>query len=164
MTPWFILIRAMKAETNTLPREEFTFITIDVDGKWFNKEKQIINEDVLAFFKKNLHRDNKGIYIYNTFKGFSEKGYVIVNGPVCRVTDYTGSEFILETSETIARNQVQMILFDNRLFIEIPRLKAMAIFERNLFFKITEKLVETDEGFFIEDSRIIIKENLFDKN
>ena len=38
-------------------------------------------------FQCNLHKDEKGIYIFNRFGKFSEKGYIKINGPVMPVID-----------------------------------------------------------------------------
>ena len=115
------------------PRIEFTDIQVRENGKWYTKNIPIQNKKILEYFKKNLHRDEKGIYIFNTFGQFSEKGYIKANGPILKVTDIKKDAFTLETGEEIKKIEAKILLGHKMTpFLEVPRLKTWAVFSREL--------------------------------
>ena len=124
----------MKNEEGELsPRVEFTDIQVRENGKWYTKNIPIKNQKILHYFKGNIHRDEKGIYIFNTFGRFSEKGYIKVNGPVFKVVDIKENTFLLETGEEVDKEEAKILLTqDMTPLLKVPRLRAWAIFSREL--------------------------------
>ena len=63
--------------SDTGPRISRPGITIDEHDRWWNSTAQIINADVLAYFKRNLHRTDDGAYyILNRFGELREHGFL----------------------------------------------------------------------------------------
>ena len=91
----------MQSASPLPPREEYTDINIRENGEWYTGNRKIINTNVLDYFQSNLHRDEKGIYIFNRFGEFSEKGYVKIKGPVMPVIDLDQDRFLLKGDKKI---------------------------------------------------------------
>ena len=140
----------------TLPiREEFTRIRVDPSGKWYTGNLRIKNEKVLGFFKKNLHRDEKGIYIYNTFGEFSEKGYIKVGGPLLKVVELDQNQFTLENGEIILSTNSEIISDEGLTpYLRIPSLGAWASLSSYAAVKFGEFTHESGEGFFFQRIKI----------
>jgi len=109
-------------------REEFTNILVNREGRWFTGPKEIINEKVISHFKQNLFRDAKGIYIYQTFKQFSEKGYITVGGPLLEVFRTDAEKITLDSLDIIPLASAQVILNqeDEALYVRYDRLGCYA--------------------------------------
>ncbi len=143
------------------PREEFTDIRVDRDGQWYTRDRLIINKRILAFFKTNLHRDEKGIYIYSNFRQFSEKGYIKVGGPILWVTDIMQGNFVLETNAYVPIERCQIILDDQeRPLIFLPALEAWAGLTKNALMQFGEDMKEKDGKFFWQDAELIKAEDI----
>ena len=127
----------------------FTDIQVKEDGRWYSKNILIQNLRILSYFKKNLHRDQKGIFIFNTFKELSEKGYMVIRGPVLKVTDIEKNLFLLETGETIHKNKAKLVLSQKMtLLLKIPRLRAWAFFSKELSDSLAEMIEISGEKYF----------------
>ena len=137
------------------PREEFTHINVRSNGQWYNDDKLIINENVLTYFKSNLKRDDKGIYVHNTFGEFSEKGYIQVKGPIVNVIEITNQSFILENGQALSRKEVILVL-DNRSvpFIYLVDFKAWAGFTKSAMVAFSEDIEERNGELFLQDKVI----------
>jgi hypothetical protein len=88
-------------EVHESAREEFTNIRVNREGRWFTGPKEIINFKVISHFKQNLFRDAKGIYIYQTFRQFAEKGYITVEGPLLSVFRIDGDRLIFDSLDAV---------------------------------------------------------------
>lgn len=137
------------------PREEFTDIRVENDGSWYAKGgKKIVNRDILKYFKQGLHRDKKGIYIYNEFGPFREKGYIKVFGPVVQVADFDSKNIYLDNDDTITLEPSLKIVMDSkdRPFVYYEPLQTWAGFLRGAFFRfmdvIGHSVEETGERRF----------------
>lgn len=127
----------MTPEASRIPehnhaREEFTNIRVARDkqgnSRWFTGEKEIINHKVISHFKQHLFRDAKGIYIYQTFRQFAEKGYIKVEGPLLSVFRVDSDVITLDSLDTIPVNEVHVIqnADDEALYVFYPRLQCYA--------------------------------------
>ena len=138
-------------------RIEATGIQVREDGRWYRKDIPIQNRKVLSYFKNNLHRDPKGIFIFNTFKEFAEKGYINIHGPVLKVTDIKTNLFLLETGEAIHRNKARLMMNQKMtLFLKIPRLGAWAVFSRELSDRLAEMIEMVGEKYIWDGKEIKI--------
>lgn len=91
-------------------REEFTNIRVTREGRWFTGDKEIINYKVISHFKQNLFRDAKGIYIYQTFRQFAEKGYITVDGPLLSVFRIDGATLIFDSLDAVPLENLTVVL------------------------------------------------------
>lgn len=109
-------------------REEFTNIRVTRDSRWFTGPKEIINYKVISHFKQHLFRDAKGIYIYQTFRQFAEKGYISVEGPLLAVFRVESDRLILDSLDEIPLSETELLLNseDQALYIKYPRLGCYA--------------------------------------
>lgn len=109
-------------------REEFTNIRVTREGRWFTGPKEIINYKVISHFKQHLFRDEKGIYIYQTFRQFAEKGYITVEGPLLSVFRADHEKLTLDSLDSIALSEAQVIQDsdDEALYVYYPRLGCYA--------------------------------------
>ena len=141
------------------PREEYTNILIDRSGHWYTGDKQIINDHVLHYFRENLQHDEKGVFIWNVFGKFKEKGYIKVHGPVFSVIAINEDGFHINNGHQYSFDQVRLVV-DEKLnpFLALNKLGVWAIFpskvanefgvlleEKNGDFYFKGKIVETQE-------------------
>ncbi len=144
-----------------LPREEFTDIRIEPDGNWYAKNIRIKNKKILHYFKCNLHRDKKGIYIFNQFGQFSEKAYIKINGPLLFVTDISSGRFILENGNFVQKSKASIVLSKEMLlYLNLTELNAYAVFDLRTSEKFSDMLKESKENFFWGDKKIPILDNI----
>ncbi|MDF3818906.1 hypothetical protein P3G55_03285 [Leptospira sp. 96542] len=71
------------------PRKFDSEIHITPDDKWMFRGMEIDKEEILKYFRANLHGDSKGVYIENTFGELSENGYLRIDGFPCHVLHVT---------------------------------------------------------------------------
>lgn len=109
-------------------REEFTNIRVTREGRWFTGNKEIVNWKVIAHFKQHLFRDEKGIYIYQTFKQFSEKGYITVEGPLLSVFRADHEKLTFDSLDTLPASEARVVQNsdDDALYVFYPRLGCYA--------------------------------------
>lgn len=125
------------------PREEFTDIKVDARGRWFTGRKPIINKGVIAYFQQNLHRDDKGIYVFNRFGPFSEKGYIKVEGPVKMVYRVNDDHFLLLSGEVINFSDAGLVMnSEHRPLLRLSELQAWAGFDWNTTTQFIDDLSE----------------------
>ncbi len=125
-------------------REEVTQIRIDKTGVWYTGDLKITNQKILLFFRKNLHRDKKGIYIFNTFGKFSEKGYIKIEGPLLKIIDISKQYLLLNNGEKIVSESAEIILNQELTpYLKLPKLKAWAILSSNSAVQFGEIIKES---------------------
>lgn len=109
-------------------REEFTNIRVTREGKWFTGVKEIVNWKVISHFKQHLFRDEKGIYIYQTFRQFSEKGYIQISGPLLTVFRVDAENITFDSLDTLPIAEVRVVqnTEDDALYVFYPRLGCYA--------------------------------------
>jgi len=109
-------------------REEFTNIRVTRDGRWFTGAKEIVNYKIISHFKQHLFRDEKGIYIYQTFRQFSEKGYITVEGPLLSVFRADENALTFDSLDTLPVSEAQVVQNsdDEALYVYYPRLACYA--------------------------------------
>ena len=115
-------------------REEFTNIRVtgargSSAGRWFTGSKEIINYKVISHFKQHLFRDEKGIYIYQTFRQFSEKGYITVEGPLLAVFRIDREKITFDSLDEIATATAEVVINtgDEAAYVYYPRLGCYAV-------------------------------------
>lgn len=117
-----------RGEAHSTAREEFTNIRISREANWFTGAKEIINYKVISYFKQNLFRDSKGIYIYQTFGKFSEKGYITVAGPLLSVFRVDREKLVFDSLDEITAADADLFVNadDEALYVFYPRLGCYA--------------------------------------
>ena len=131
------------------PREEFTQIRIDITGTWYTGGLKIINPKILLFFKTHLYRDKKGIYIYNTFGEFSEKGYIKIEGPLLQIIDIVEDSLVLENKETIFNQDAEIMLDEHLIpYAKLPRLQVWSVFSSKSAVKFGTMIEELNGQYF----------------
>ncbi|EOQ87369.1 hypothetical protein LEP1GSC202_3636 [Leptospira yanagawae serovar Saopaulo str. Sao Paulo = ATCC 700523] len=68
-----------------MPRKFDSEIYIASNDEWIFRGNPIDKEEILTYFRNNLHGNEKGVYIENTFGELSEHGYVKIDGFPCHV-------------------------------------------------------------------------------
>ena len=129
-------------------REEFTNIRVTRDSRWFTGPKEIINFKVISHFKQNLFRDEKGIYIYQEFRQFAEKGYITVEGPLLAVFRVDDEKLTFDSLDEIPLNSVDVILNtdDETLYVYYPRLGCYATIPAGVVPYFSQHLHESADG------------------
>ncbi|GAB4436263.1 MAG: hypothetical protein OHK0011_19390 [Turneriella sp.] len=109
-------------------REEFTNIRVTRDGRWFTGTREIVNYKIISHFKQHLFREEKGIYIYQTFRQFAEKGYITVEGPLLSVFRADREKLTLDSLDTLPVAEAEVIQNrdDEALYVYYPRLSCYA--------------------------------------
>lgn len=130
-------------------REEFTNIRVTRQSHWFTGPKEIINHKVISHFKQNLFRDAKGIYIYQTFREFAEKGYITVEGPLLAVFRVDEEKIIFDSLDELPLNDTEVIQNseDEALYVFYPRLACYAGVPAGVVPYFSAHLQETADGF-----------------
>ncbi len=129
-------------------REEFTNIRVTRDSRWFTGAKEIVNFKVISHFKQNLFRDSKGIYIYQTFRAFAEKGYIAVEGPLLAVFRVDEQKITFDSLDEVPLTAVDVVLntADETLYVYYPRLACYAAIPAGVVPYFSEYLHETADG------------------
>jgi len=109
-------------------REEFTNIRVTRESRWFTGAKEIINYKVISHFKQHLFRDEKGIYIYQTFREFAEKGYINVEGPLLSVFRADAEKITFDSLDELPVEDAHVVQNDDddALYVVYPRLGCYA--------------------------------------
>ncbi len=130
-------------------REEFTNIRVTREGRWFTGPKEIINFKVISHFKQSLFRDAKGIYIYQTFRQFAEKGYITVEGPLLSIFRIDGSQLILDSLDELPVVEAEIVLNsdDEAPYVWYPRLGCYANVPAGVAPYFSELLEENEDSF-----------------
>lgn len=68
-----------------MPRKFDSEIYISQADEWIFRGNPIDKEEILTYFRNNLHGNEKGVYIENTFGELSEHGYLKIDGCPCHV-------------------------------------------------------------------------------
>ena len=128
------------------PRFIISDIVVHRDGEWYSGTSKIENKSILLFFKKNLHADVNGLFIYNQFGTKSEKAYIKVNGPVLKVLNIDEDHFILDNEEILDITGKEIAMdSDDRLYIVLDKLKAWAVLTRqamdDMRSRLTKKMI-----------------------
>ena len=131
------------------PRNIISDISIHPDGEWYSGKSKIENKSILLFFKKNLHADVNGIFIYNEFGTKSEKAYIKVNGPILKVSRISDNHFEIDNGEIldIAGKEIAMDS-QERLYIVLDSIKAWAVLTRQAMDDIRSRLTKKDDVYF----------------
>ncbi len=118
----------MEIADHSHAREENTNIHITREGHWFTGDKKIVNFRVVSHFKQSLFRDAKGIYVYQTFRQFAEKGYITVKGPLLHVFRIDRNEIMLDSLDTLptASAKIYQNTEDEALYLYYERLDCYA--------------------------------------
>lgn len=78
----------------------------------------------------------------------TEKGYLIVNGPVLDGVEISKDGIILENNHTINFNSISFVLYKEILYFSISYLKAWGKFSRKTYLRMSEYIEEDDNGFY----------------
>jgi hypothetical protein len=144
-------------------REEYTDINIRENGEWYTGNKKIINTNVLDYFQSNLHKDEKGIYIFNRFGKFSEKGYITIRGPVMPVIDLGQKRFLLKGDKKIRFTDAQLILSATLVpYLKLLDLGCFAAIPSHIAARLAENFEEMSTGEFLFNDKILQIENPID--
>ncbi len=75
----------LTAINKPMPRQFDSEIYIAPNDEWIFRGNTIDKEEILTYFRANLHGNEKGVYIQNTFGELSEHGYIKIDGYPCHV-------------------------------------------------------------------------------
>lgn len=123
-------------------------IEIRESGDWYFRDRKLINRRILAYFKSNLHRDEGGIYILNTYREFVEKGYVTIRGPVLSAASVLDDRIVLEDNSEIPFHSLDLNLYKETLLFSLPILNVWGKFSRDAYLKIADFIEDKDEAFY----------------
>ncbi|MCS6985304.1 MAG: hypothetical protein NZM25_09310 [Leptospiraceae bacterium] len=142
-------------------REEVTSIRIEPDGSWYTGNRKIVNSGVLKYFRTNLHRDKKGVYIYNAFRQLKEKGYISVKGPIDLVVEFNGETFTLSSGIKIPAWEADLAMdSQGNLYIKIPKLELWARFSRELLIELSALIEEKNNAFYFKGKEILLYDTI----
>lgn len=101
------------------------------------------------YFKQNLYRDAKGIYIHQTFRQFAEKGYITVEGPLLTVFRIDANRTIFDNLDEVATAELSCIwnTDDEAAYFFYERLRCYASVGAGVAPYFSEFLEETGDGF-----------------
>lgn len=130
-------------------REEFTNIRVTREGRWFTGAKEIVNTKVISYFKQNLFRDAKGIYIYQTFREFAEKGYITTAGPLLTLFRADAATLTFDSMDSMETAAAKVVIDgeDECPYIFYPRLACYASVPAAVAPDFSQLLSEDDENF-----------------
>ncbi|MCB1141924.1 MAG: hypothetical protein H7A24_05260 [Leptospiraceae bacterium] len=141
-------------------------IKISSENKWYYRESEIVLDKVLDFFKENLNEDELGIYIFNQYKQFSEKGYLECEGIPLRILNLEeNNELLYFYSENLKKFSIleSNFYFDpsGSLFV-IPKDQKLLKyrFSRDTLQYLSRYLIQDGENYYLEfrNSKIPILE------
>lgn len=142
------------------PREEFTDICIDADGRWFTGNKPIVNTKVLDYFRKNLCKDEKGAFIWNEFGPFREKGYIKVLGPALSVIGIQENSFILNNGALVKNAQGLLVLFNEIPYLKVISIGVWASFPGRVANDFAKDLYERDGCFYFQSVKLELMDRI----
>lgn len=84
-----------------MPRKFDSEIYVAPNDEWIFRGNPIEKEEILTYFRNNLHGNEKGVYIENTFGELSEHGYLKIDGFPCHVLhiEVTPTEIVFITDD-----------------------------------------------------------------
>lgn len=100
-------------------------IRVDKSGQWYFQDSLLINDDVIKYFRANLHKDAEGYYILNHFRELEEKAYlesvigdvIHVVGIQKRTSDWIA---ILDSGEELSIKESHLrIVSDQAVYLDI---------------------------------------------
>ncbi len=154
-----------EAPDHSAAREEFTNIRVSRDRSsgaslWFTGPKQIVNDKVISYFKQHLFRDAKGIYIYQTFRQFAEKGYITVEGPLLEVFRVDAEKITFDNLDELPTAEVRVTLNsdDEAPYIYYPRLQCYATVAAGVSPFFSEFLAEQGDGFTFCGKPVLVEQ------
>ena len=132
-------------------------ISIDEEGRWFYRDKPITNQDILSYFKRNLHRDATGYFIKNSFGPRVELGYLgPVRGFPLRVVsfDFSGDgerpRALLDSGETFTPSLSELRLLDEEtLLLFLPAQGVWARLAAQAMTDLMDLLDEKDGRYLV---------------
>jgi hypothetical protein len=130
-------------------RSEHTNIRVSLEGRWFTGTKEIVNDKVISHFKQSLFRDDTGIYIYQTFRQFAEKGYITVEGPLLSVFRIDAENVTFDSLDTLPMREAEVCIdeADGNPYLFFPRLQCYASIGAGVSPYFSEFLEESGDGF-----------------
>ncbi|TGN21084.1 hypothetical protein [Leptospira idonii] len=75
----------MDSQTQSSPRKFDSEIRIDQKDRWIFRGNEITQQEILKYFRQNLHQNDAGVYIENAFGLLRENGYLEITGFPCHV-------------------------------------------------------------------------------
>ncbi|MCC5815896.1 MAG: hypothetical protein JJT78_14170 [Leptospira sp.] len=138
-----------------MAREFDSEIYITADDKWIFRGNEIIQEDILSYFRKNLKQDERGVYIDNKFGELEEHGYLTLYGFPVHIT-YVSEEggtlfFSTDADRTLGLDDISIQMnSEGQLFAhEMGREKILYRFSRSAGGQLAERIDETEDGSFV---------------
>jgi hypothetical protein len=131
-------------------------IIIESNSRWYFRGNEITLANVLDYFKKNLHEDERGIYIWNTQGDLVEKGYVLCKGfPLQLINWYRNEDGILyylaDNGESILPEELNFYYDkEERIFCQKKNAEFLKMsFNRGFHSYISELLEESDGEYYV---------------
>lgn len=130
-------------------------IKIDSQAKWFFRGNEILQEDVLKHFKKNILEDEFGVYIENKYMDLVEHGYLEANSPVLRIINYLeeNEKIFLGIEEQNFHELPEFDFYINENEILTAKLKNSKFliysFRKEVLQFLADRIEETENSFYI---------------
>lgn len=128
-------------------------ITVESNHRWYYQDKEIIQEDVLQYFKKNLKEDKNGIYIENIYKDKIEYGYIQCIGCPLKLHSYEievhGLLAISDTKEKIPIDQLNFYTNESDILYAIKKSdQQIRYLIRGSFLSLVGQYIEEENGLY----------------
>jgi hypothetical protein len=130
-------------------------IYISQEDIWIFRGKEIFQEEILKYFRKNLREDESGVYIDNRFGELAENGYVKIDGfplHIIHVAEDGGDLFFSTDSDrTFVLENLDFYQSDKGEFFckEKGKEKILYRFSRQASVQLSDFLEETEDGYKI---------------
>lgn len=130
-------------------------IQVTPEDRWVFRGNEIIQEDILRYFRSNLKQDDRGVYILNRFGEREEHGYLDLQGypvHILSVSEEGGDLFFTtDCDRTLGLDDIQISLSAEGGIIahELGREKILYRFSRNAGGQLAERIEEVTDGSFI---------------
>ncbi len=84
-----------------MPRIFDSEIYVSPNDEWIFRGNKIDKEEILQYFRNNLHGNGKGVFIENKFGDLSEHGYIRIDGFPCHVlhVEQTAEGLVFHTDD-----------------------------------------------------------------
>ena len=153
----------------TTPRKFDSEIQITETGNWLFRGQEIIQQNVLEFFKKNIKEDDLGIYIRNSYAELVEHGYIKAKSIFLNISNYYLEDNIIylvaeDDSITPLKDFYFYSDVNEKIFCMRKSDKYLKFrFNRQTHSYISSLMIEENNHYFLETETEIIPIIAYDK-
>ncbi|WP_411823503.1 hypothetical protein [Leptospira sp. 'Mane'] len=149
------------------PRKFDSEIAVDAHDRWIFRETEITQEDILKYFRANLHQNEKGVYIENVFGELKENGYLAIHGFPCHITKVISEDsklqFHADDGKVFSFSEIEIYQTPNGSIIGVGPLqdKIKYRFNWNAATDFAEFIVEEESKSFLKIGDIYMEIPLY---